>query len=112
MLVHGSLTATAPAVSAVPGHAVSVTVTVTDARGTGAGWTLKLSSSKAVAVTRVAASCAAGSTCTLPSSSGIGTAPVVLRALPATGMGVMKLTVTLAALRSGAAAPVKFAVSG
>lgn len=110
-LVNGPLAISAPAVRAVAGRAVTVTLKVTDARGTGGGWTLKLAAAKAVRVSRLVAACAPGSTCTLPASSGIGVSPTVLRARPASGMGVLRLTLTLAPLKTGAAVPVTFSVS-
>jgi hypothetical protein len=110
-LAHGTLAVSAPATSAVVGRRVTVTVTVTDARGTGAGWALELSSLRAVGVSRVSMSCAPGSTCTLPSVTRIGAAPLVLRAPSRSGMGVIRLVVTLAPLKTGPAAPVKFLVS-
>jgi len=110
-LARGTLRVSAPAATAVVGRSVAVTITVTDARGTGAGWVLKLSAASAVRVSRVAVSCTARSSCTPPAASGIGTAPVVLRARPHSGMGVMRFVVTLAPLKSGPAVPVKFLVT-
>jgi hypothetical protein len=110
-LQRGALKVTAPAVAATASGTKSVTVTVTDARGSGAGWSLRLLAAQPVSVMRVTTRCAAHSTCALPRASGLGPSPLVLHSLTGSGMGVIKLTVTLARLSSGPAVPVKFAVS-
>jgi hypothetical protein len=74
-----------------------VTLTVADGRGTGAGWTLKATSKRPLTVIGIAARCAAGSTCTVPTAAVSPSRGVVLRAARGTGMGVMKIAVTLAA---------------
>jgi hypothetical protein len=83
-------------VSAAPSKTASVvTVTVADGRGSGAGWTLSFRSA-APAVTSITASCASGSTCTLPRAASAPSGSTVLRAAPGTGMGVIRLTIHLA----------------
>ncbi len=111
-LQHGALRLSAPIAAASASAAKSVTVTVTDARGSGAGWSLRLITTKPVAVTRVTARCAVRSTCTLPRAVGLGPRPLVLRSQAGSGMGSIRLTVTLARLTAGPPVPVMFAVSG
>jgi hypothetical protein len=101
--VPGKLAVKAPAVSLSPAGTVQVPVTVADGRGTGKGWTLR--SSVPVTVAGISARCAAGSTCTLPTAVEAPSGQTVLHAAPGTGMGVMRLVVTLAAAD---AAPVTF----
>lgn len=98
-LVPGALglKAAATKVSTAP---VEVPVTIADGRGSGAGWTLKVSSAVPVTVRAITAQCAAGSTCTLPKALHDPTGSVVLQAARGTGMGVLKLVVTLSAARS------------
>ena len=74
-----------------------VAVTVADGRGTGEGWTLKVASSAPVTVRAVTARCAAHSTCTLPKAERGPSGSVVLQAARDSGMGVMRLVVTLTA---------------
>lgn len=82
-------------VSAAPAKTASVvTVTVADGRGSGAGWTLSFRSA-APAVTSITASCAPGSTCTLPRGAG-PSGTTALRAAPGTGMGVIRLVIRFA----------------
>ena len=108
----GGLSLQAPAAVATAGDAVQIPVTITDARGTGAGWTLKLASGAPVSVTSITARCAAGSTCTLPTSSTASNGTTLLQVAPGTGMGVMQLVVTVAPLGSGhTPVPVAFAVT-
>ena len=87
-------------------------MTVADGRGSGKGWTLRLATSRPVTVTSITARCAAGSTCTLPRAAQGPNGSVVLRAAHDTGMGVLNLVVTVAALPDGAKpVPVAFTVS-
>jgi len=86
-----------------------VPLTIADGRGSGDGWTLKVNSAKPVTVVGIAARCAAGSTCTLPTAASDPSGRVVLRAARDSGMGVMNLVVTLAA-QSGST-PVSFTIS-
>lgn len=112
VLASGSLGVVAPRTVASANAPVQVTLLVTDARGTGAGWTLRLRSARTVAVSRIVASCARSSTCTLPTSAPSGARGLVLHAARASGMGVMRLTVTLAPLPAGTPrTAVSFAVS-
>jgi predicted hotdog family 3-hydroxylacyl-ACP dehydratase len=112
VLASGSLEVSAPRTSASANGPVKVTLLVTDARGTGAGWTLRLRSTRTVAVSRIVASCAHDSTCTLPTTAPSGAHGLVLRAAKASGMGVVRLTVTLAPLPAGTPrTAVSFAVS-
>jgi hypothetical protein len=109
-LAHGSLrVAVATRVLLSSGTA---TVTVTDARGTGGGWSLKLNAARPVSIARVVASCASGSTCTLPRAKVVASGDVVLRALRGTGMGVIRLQVTFGQLHTAkpSATPVTFSV--
>lgn len=92
----------APAV-ATSRSAVQVPVTVADGRGSRAGWTLRVASNHALQVTAIRARCAAGSTCTLPTSVSGPAGDVILQAAPGTGMGVISLVVTVAALPAGTA---------
>ena len=62
-------------------------------------------------MTSITARCAAGSTCTLPRAAQGPKGSVVLQAAHDTGMGVLNLVVTVAALRDGAKpVPVAFTV--
>ena len=88
---------------------VQVPVTIADGRGNGYGWTLKVNSASPVSVVGITASCAAGSTCTLPTAVSTPSGNIVLKAARDTGMGVMNLVVTLAS-QSGST-PVSFTVS-
>ena len=91
---------------------VQVPVTVADGRGSGAGWTLRLASGRPVTVTSITARCAASSTCTLPRAAESPSGAVVLRAARDSGMGVMNLVVTIAALPPGSPpAPLVFTAS-
>lgn len=110
-LVSGVLSVSAPSVSAVVGKAVTVKFTVVDARGTGAGWSLQVSSPRAVTVSKLVVSCAPSSTCTLPAASGLARQPLLLRARQASGMGVFTVVATLAPLKTGPSAPVRFLVA-
>ena len=74
---------------------VQVPVTVTDSRGNGHGWAL--TASEPVQVVRVSARCATNSTCTLPRETITPTGRLILRSEPDSGMGIIKLTVTLRA---------------
>ena len=92
-----ALKAAATKVSTAP---VQVPVTIADGRGSGNGWTLKIASANPVTVQAITAQCAAGSTCTLPKALRAPSGSVVLEAARGTGMGVLKLVVTLSAARS------------
>ena len=72
-------------------------VTVADGRGNGNGWTLKVAASSTVSVVSITATCAANSTCTLPTASGAPSGGTVLHAANGTGMGIMHRVVTLSA---------------
>src|SRR4051812_3883602 len=72
-----------------------IAVVVADGRGSGAGWRLAYSSASRPAVASITATCAPGSTCTLPKAAGAPGGGTVLRALKGTGMGIIRLTVTL-----------------
>jgi hypothetical protein len=112
VLAPGALSVAAPRVAASAGAPVHVVLRVTDARGTGAGWTLRLRSARAVGVSRIVAGCARDSTCTLPAAAPTGARGAVLRAARASGMGVVRLVVTLAPLPAGTPrTPVSFVVS-
>jgi hypothetical protein len=89
--------------------ATAVPLTIADGRGNGNGWTLKVNSSSPVRVVGITARCAANSTCTLPTAASAPSGNVVLRAARDSGMGVMNLTVTLAA--NTGSTPVSFTVS-
>jgi hypothetical protein len=107
-LSQGSLAVKAP--TRIASASRTAAVTVTDARGTGGGWTLKVAA--AARVTRVVATCASGSTCTLPRAKVAASGNVVLRAVHGSGMGVIRLAVTFGSLRAKAPAlPVTFSVS-
>lgn len=104
----GSLSLAAPAARVAASGTLRVQVTVADGRGSGAGWRLRSVSGTPLAVASIAAVCASGSTCTLPKAAAPPSGSTVLRAAKGTGMGVMRLTVTL----TGApGTPVAFAVS-
>ena len=63
-------------------------------------------------ITRIIARCAANSTCRLPQATTTPTGDIVLAAGHDSGMGVMNLTVTVAALKTGSpATPFDFSVS-
>lgn len=83
-------------VSSAQTSATAVNVTVADGRGSGAGWTLSFTTN-APAVSSIVASCARGSTCTLPRAASGPSGSTVLRAASGTGMGVVRLTIHLAA---------------
>ena len=109
--VPGKLVAKSAATAATASGPVKVPVTVADGRGSGKGWTLRLATSRPVTVTSITARCAAGSTCTLPRAAQGPKGSVVLQAAHDTGMGVLNLVVTVAALRDGAKpVPVAFTV--
>ena len=84
----------------------TVTLTVADGRGNGAGWTLRASAP--VSVDGITARCASNSTCTLPRLASTPTGAVVLSASKGTGMGIMSVTIALAAAPK---APLSFTVS-
>ena len=105
--VPGKLSMKAAPTTVAPGSQVSVPVTIADGRGNGDGWTLKVDSST-VSVVSITATCAANSTCTLPSAVGTPSGTTVLRAAKGTGMGVMNLVVTV---RSQAKTALSFTVS-
>jgi hypothetical protein len=103
--------ASAPAAATAAGP-VQVPITIADGRGSGKGWTLKVSAARGVTVTRITARCAANSTCRLPAEATSPSGDTVLKAAPGSGMGVMNLVVTVAALRAGSpATPLVFSVS-
>lgn len=107
----GKLVAKSAPSAATSNGPVQVPVTVADGSGSGKGWTLRLASSRPVMVTSLTARCAAGSTCTLPRAAHGPSGSVVLHAAHDTGMGVMNLVVTVAALAQGAKpVPVTFTV--
>jgi hypothetical protein len=87
--------------SATAAGSVQVPVTIADGRGNGRGWTLRAVSSAPVRVISVTARCAQGSTCTLPRDTQGPSGAVALRASHDTGMGVINLVVTVAALPDG-----------
>ena len=93
--VPGKLSMKAPQTTLAAGWRVSVPVTIADGRGTGNGWTLKVADSTTVTVVSITATCAANSTCTLPTAVGTPSGATVLRAAKGTGMGVVNLVVTL-----------------
>ena len=108
----GKLVAKSAASSATADGPVQVPVTIADGRGSGKGWTLRLATSRPITVISITARCAAGSTCTLPRAAQGPKGSVVLQAAHDTGMGVLNLVVTVAALRDGAKpVPVAFTVS-
>ncbi len=107
-LSHGSLALKAPV--RLTSASRTATVTVTDARGTGGGWTLAVTAP--APVTRVVASCAAGSTCTLPRAKVVASGRIVLQALKGSGMGVIRLSVTFGSSKTATpSVPVSFSVS-
>ena len=106
--VPGKLSMKAAPATVAPGSQVSVPMTIADGRGNGAGWTLKIAGSSSVSVVSITATCAANSTCTLPSAVGTPSGATVLRAAKGTGMGVMNLVVTV---RSQAKTALSFTVS-
>ena len=83
-------------------------MTVADGRGHGHGWTLKMAGSANVTVVSITARCAAHSTCILPTSVEKPSGATVLRAAKGTGMGVIRVIVTLSAPARSA---ISFAVS-
>jgi hypothetical protein len=106
--VPGKLSMKAAPTTVAPGSQVSVPLTIADGRGNGDGWTLKVAGSSTVSVVSITATCAANSTCTLPSAAGTPSSTTVLRAAKGTGMGVMNLVVTV---RSQAKTALSFTVS-
>lgn len=110
--VPGKLAASAAVATATADRSIQVPVTIADARGTGKGWTLRVSAARNVHITGITARCAANSTCTLPAAVTSPSGNVVLQSAHDTGMGVMNLVVTVAALKSGSpATPLAFSVS-
>lgn len=108
----GKLVAKSAPASAAATGPVQVPVTVADGRGNGNGWTLRVAAGQPVTITSVSARCAAGSTCTLPRAAQGPSGTVVLQAARDSGMGVLNLVVTVAALPAGARpTPVIFTVS-
>ena len=101
--VPGKLVVRSAPATATPRSDVQVPVTVADGRGNGIGWTLRVASSRALRVTSIRARCATGSTCTLPTAVSEPSGRIILQATRDTGMGVIDLVVTVAALPSGAA---------
>jgi hypothetical protein len=91
----GKLVLTAKATHVAAGAAVSIPLRIADGRGTGAGWTLRLRDASGLKVTAIKALCAAGSTCTLPSAVGAPHDALILRSAQATGMGVIRVVVTV-----------------
>jgi hypothetical protein len=107
-LTQGSLRVSAPSRLALGSR--PATVTVTDARGTGTGWTLNVAAP--LRVTRVVASCAPGSTCTLPRAKVVASGNIVLRAVKGSGMGVIRLAVTFGGTNATTPnLPVAFSIS-
>jgi hypothetical protein len=88
-------TLTVGAAPALVDGTLQVPVTVTDSRGNGRGWAL--TASAPIQVVKVSARCATNSTCTLPRETAAPGGRLILRADADSGMGVIKLTVTLAA---------------
>jgi hypothetical protein len=110
--VPGKLTAAAAPLAATDAGSVQVPVTIADGRGSGKGWTLRVSASRSVTIVGISARCAANSTCTLPTAATNPSGNVILQAARNTGMGVMNLVVTVAALKAGSpATPLSFTVS-
>ncbi len=110
--VPGKLTARAALATATASGVQRVPVTVADGRGSGQGWTLRLSAARKVTIVGVTVRCAANSTCRLPAAVRRGSGNVVLQAARDTGMGVMNLVVTVAAVSGGTpATPLSFTVS-
>src|SRR4051812_42229422 len=107
----GKLVAKAAPTLASANGPVQVPVTIADGRGSGSGWTLRLAAGRPLTVTSITARCAAGSTCTLPRAARGPSGSTVLRAERDSGLGVINLVVTVAALPDGARpAPVGFTV--
>jgi hypothetical protein len=94
LAVHGGTLAVSAAPVLVDG-AVQAQVTVTDSRGNGRGWAL--TASEPIQVVKVSARCATNSTCTLPRETITPAGRLILRSDPDSGMGIIKLTVTLSA---------------
>ena len=110
--VPGKLTAAAAPATATTTGSVQVPVTIADGRGTGKGWTLRVSAARSVTIVGITARCAANSTCTLPTAATTPSGSIVLQSAHDTGMGVMNLVVTVAALKNGSpATPLSFTVS-
>jgi hypothetical protein len=108
----GKLSLAAPSATATEMGATLIPVTISDARGSGRGWTLRISAGRPVTISRVTARCADGSTCRLPAEARKASGSVVLEARHGTGMGVVSLVVTVAALPAGTpATPLAFSVS-
>jgi hypothetical protein len=107
----GKLTvAAAPATATTLGR-IAVPVTVADSRGSGSGWTLRLRAARGVTVVGITGHCAARSTCSLPAPVPNQSGNVILRAARNSGMGVLHLVVTVAALKAGTpATPLSFTV--
>lgn len=99
--VPGKLAVKSAAATVSASAAVQIPVTVADGRGNGNGWTLKVIGGKAVTITSITARCAGNSTCTLPTAAHRPSGDIVLQAARGTGMGVMNLVVTVAALPAG-----------
>jgi hypothetical protein len=107
----GKLAVTTAPATATAARPVEVPVTVADGSGSGNGWTLRVRAARSVTVVGITGHCAAHSTCTLPSPVPNQSGNVVLRAARNTGMGVLHLVVTVAALKAGTpATPVSFTV--
>lgn len=104
--IPGKLTASNVRTTLSAGATVQVPLTIADARGNGHGWTLR--ASVPVTVSSITVSCAANSTCTLPKIATQPSGRVVLSAAKGTGMGIMKVIVTIKAPSKTA---VSFAVS-
>ncbi len=96
-LTPGTLKVKAAPMTVPTTRQVSLPVTVADGRGHGNGWTLKVAGSANVTVVSITARCAARSTCVLPTSVEKPSGATVLHAAPGTGMGVIRLVVTLSA---------------
>ncbi len=110
--VPGKLSAAAAPATATAAGSVQVPVTIADGRGSGKGWTLRVSAARGVTIAGITARCAANSTCTLPAAATTPSGNVVLQAAHDSGMGVMNLVVTVAALKNGSpATPLSFTVS-
>jgi hypothetical protein len=110
--VPGRLAARAAPVAATAAESVRVPVTIADGRGNGKGWTLRVSAARSVTITAITAQCAPNSTCRLPIPATSPAGNIVLRAAQGTGMGVMHVVVTVAALQSGApTTPLSFTIS-
>lgn len=110
--VPGKLSVAAAPLAATSAAQLQVPVTIADGRGSGKGWTLRVAAAHNVTVVGITGRCAANSTCTLPTAVTTPSGTVVLQAAHDTGMGVMNLVVTVAALKSGTpATPLTFTVS-